>query len=247
MPVRLPRSTCLVAVFLQVALLPWAQQAPLSQSSSSSPSSSAKRARKPSSSANSAPDLGSVSNGSYRNQTFGFDFKIPIGWVQRTEEMNASEGQAASQDGQAAPDRTAERGCPHTCGAVLLAAFSRPPEAQGEEVNSAIVIAAESTAVYPGLTDAGQYFGSLTEAATAHGSKVVNQPYRLLVGTKMLVRGDFEKEHGTRVMRQSTLVTLAHGYAVSFTFIGQTEEEVEELIGDLGFVEAKTTVGDKRK
>ena len=51
----------------------------------------------------------------------------------------------------------------HGCGRVLLAAFSRPPEARGEDVNSSILIAAESVAAYPGLKDAAQYFGPVAE------------------------------------------------------------------------------------
>jgi hypothetical protein len=39
-------------------------------------------------------------------------------------------------------------------------------------------------------------------------------------------------------MRQSTLVMLARGYVVSFTFIGGTEDEVEELIQGLSFAAA---------
>jgi len=49
------------------------------------------------------------------------------------------------------------------------------------------------------------------------------------------VRGDFQKDVGARVMRQSTVVVLARGYAVSFTFIGGTEDEVEELVEGLSF------------
>jgi hypothetical protein len=41
-------------------------------------------------------------------------------------------------------------------------------------------------------------------------------------------------------MRQSTLVVLARGYVVSFTFIGGTEDEVEELIDGLGFGASRT-------
>jgi hypothetical protein len=36
-------------------------------------------------------------------------------------------------------------------------------------------------------------------------------------------------------MWQSTLVVLVRGYAVSFTFIGGTEDEVEELVEGLSF------------
>jgi hypothetical protein len=118
---------------------------------------------------------------------------------------------------------------------VLLAAFSRPPEARAEDINSSILIAAESAAAYPGLKDAAQYFGPVTEVAQAQGFAVVEEPYEFEVGTKKVVRGDFQKDVGARVMRQSTLVVLARGYAVSFTFIGGTEDEVEELVGGLSF------------
>ncbi len=123
-------------------------------------------------------------------------------------------------------------------GRVLLAAFSRPPQARAEDVNSSIVIAAESADAYPGLKDAAQYFGPLTEVTKAQGFTQDGEPYEFAVGAKTLARADFQKDVGTRVMRQSTLVMLAHGYAVSFTFIGGTEDEVEELIGGLNFATA---------
>jgi len=124
------------------------------------------------------------------------------------------------------------------CSKVLLAAFARPPEAHGEDVNASVLIAAESAAAYPGLKEAAQYFGPLTEVAKAQGFTVDEEPYEIAVGTKVLVRGDFHKDVGTRVMRQSTLAFLSHGYAVSITVIGGTEDEVEELIDGLSFGEA---------
>ena len=69
----------------------------------------------------------------------------------------------------------------------------------------------------------------------AQGLEMDDEPYEFVVGTKTLVRGDFQKDVGTRVMRQSTLVMLARGYVVSFTFIGGTEDEVEELVQGLSF------------
>ncbi|MGA8271696.1 MAG: hypothetical protein WB919_09075 [Candidatus Sulfotelmatobacter sp.] len=207
-------------------------------------------------------DEGSVTNGVYRNQSFGFTCKIPSAWVLRTEEMNAREDDGATdkieakdsstgsaqQGSRASLDRTApsallragEGGCPHasSCERVLLAAFSRPPEARGEDVNSSILIAAESAAAYPGLKEAAQYFGPVTEVARAQGFEVINEPYEFAVGTKAMTRGDFQKDVGTRVMWQSTLVMLARGYAVSLTFIGGTEDEVEELIDGLSFTAA---------
>jgi hypothetical protein len=206
-----------VAALLMVSAVPAAR----AQSTSNS-SSSVQHGRKAAPAADARLDPGSVSNSVYRNSGFGFTCKIPVGWVLRTEEMNARE------EGDSTPD--AGKG-----GRVLLAAFARPPQARGEDVNSSILIAAESVAAYPGLKEAGQYFGPVTEIAKAQGFDVDGEAYEFEVGAKTLARGDFEKNIGTRVMRQSTLVILARGYAVSFTFIGGTVDEVEELIAGLSF------------
>src|SRR5580698_6121416 len=204
-------------------------QAPVQPSSSSS-STSSKQVTKALSGAGSPLGSGAISNGVYRNAAFGFSCKIPAGWVLRTEEMNARDDDSTKADsGKAGPDSG-------VAGRVLLAAFSRPPEAHGEDVNGSIVIVAESAAAYPGLKDAAQYFGPVTEVAKAQGFEVEEEPYEFAVGTRTVVRADFQKNVGTRVMRQSTLVVLAHGYAVSFTFIGGTEDEVEEWVGELSFV-----------
>jgi hypothetical protein len=178
--------------------------------------------------------------------------------VLRTEEMNAREesygnvggenaapagGSAqapAKNPGETGPAKGGEnKSSPARASSseakVLLAAFSRPPEARGEDVNGSIVIAAESVATYPGLTEAAQYFDPLTEVAKAQGFTVDEEPYEFALGNKNVVRGDFHKDVGTRVMRQSTLAFLSHGYAVSITVIGGTEDEVEELIDGVSF------------
>lgn len=238
------RFSCLWFVSLCLASLQLAHGA--RAQSSSSP----KHVQKPAAAADSPLEAGSVSNGMYGNPALGFSCKIPAGWVLRTEEMNAREDEpepeksiagqkesgpsSAEKGSRPAIDRAAEGDCPRA-GCVLLAVFSRPPQASGEDINASIVIAAESAAAYPGLKEAAQYFGPLTEVAKAGGFSVALEPYEFPVGTKRLVRADFQKDVGTRVMRQSTLVMLARGYAVSFTFIGGTEDEVEELVGGLSF------------
>src|SRR5712672_2802570 len=197
------QAIALAACALQLNALP----------QSASPSGSGTPASQRARSTESSLDAGRVSAGVYRNPSFGFTCKIPAGWVLRTEEMNASRDEGANGANEAATDSG-------KAGRVLLAAFSRPPEARAEDVNGSILIAAESAAAYPGLKDAAQYFGPVTEVAKAQGFDLDGDPYGFVLGTKTLVRGDFEKNVGTRVMRQSTLVMLAHGYVVSLTFIG---------------------------
>jgi len=229
-------------VFVGLAVVAVRAQAQTqSSSSSSSRSTSSKPVGKSSSASDSRLEAGTVSNGVYRNPSLGFACRIPAGWVRRTEEMNAGTDDAPpTKQGRAGLDRTAGGGCPRIggCGRVLLAAFSRPPEARGEDVNSSILIAAESAAQYPGLKDAAQYFGPVSEIAKAQGFASDEEPYEFVLGTKTVARRDFHKDVGTRVMRQSTLVILARGYAVSFTFIGGTEDEVEELVQGMSFATA---------
>jgi hypothetical protein len=196
----------------------------------SAQSSSSSKHTKESSTTSTAVDSGVVSNGVYRNKALALACKIPAGWVLRTEEMNSED---QTEDGE----KPSTQGTQRSTGEqrVLLAAFSRPPQARGEDINSSILIAAESVDAYPGLKEAAQYFGPLTEVAKAQGFTVDEEPYEYAVGAKKLVRGDFHKDVGTRVMRQSTLAFLSHGYAVSITIIGGTEDEVEELIDGISF------------
>lgn len=207
-----------------------------SSPSPSTPSSSSSSAAAKHSSKAAAPDsgldAGAVTDGVYRNKTLALSCKIPAGWVLRTDEMNAPV-EKKEDEKEASPQPAAPAS---SAGAkVLLAAFSRPPEARAEDVNSSILIAAESAASYPDLKEAAQYFFPLTEVAKAQGFTADEDPYEIAIGTKTLVRADFHKDRGTRVMHQSTLAMLAHGYAISITVIGGTDDEVEDLIDGLTF------------
>jgi hypothetical protein len=168
-------------------------------------------------------DSGTISNGVYRSTAFGFTYKLPFGWVNRTKEMSED-----SND-----DSSADSNRPKSI--LLLATFERPPEAPGDSVNSAVVVAAEAASSYPGLRNAEQYFGPLTALTKSKGLTVVNEPYEFRVGTMQLLRGDFSKPLGNLTMRQSTLVMMEKGYVVSFTFIGGSEGEVDELMEGLSF------------
>jgi hypothetical protein len=219
---------------VSLAALSLSLTAPAQTSSSSSSSNSAKHLKRPAAPIDAAIEAGAVANGVYRNKSLALSCKIPEGWVLRTEEMNDREEEEEQKD--KADSAESPAGAASSAGAkVLLAAFSRPPAARAEEVNSSILIAVERAAAYPGLEDAAQYFGPLTEVAKSQGLTIDEDPYEIAVGTKTLVRGDFHKDVGSRVMHQSTLAMLSHGYAVSITMIAGTEDDVEELIDGLTF------------
>lgn len=199
------------------------------QGSTARSSSGSKHTKKPAVPVTSGLESGTFSNGVYQNKTLGLTYKIPEGWVIRTDELNARE------DEQGQPDSASPAPASSTGAKVLLAAFSRPPAAKGEDVNSSILIAAETQSSYPGLKEAVQYLAPVTEVAKAQGFTEDQEPYEIAVGAKSLVRTDFHKDVGTRVMHQSTLAMLSHGYAISITVIGGTDDEVEDLIDALSF------------
>jgi hypothetical protein len=170
------------------------------------------------------PDLGAITDGVYRNSAFGFTYKPVFGWVDRTREMRDDSDQDSSADSTGSKKSI-----------LLLAVFERPPESPGDSVNSAVVVAAEEVASYPGLRSPEQYFGPLTEVIKSKGLTVVNEPYEFRVGETELIRGDFSKPLGNLTMHQSTLVIIDRGHVVSFTFIGGSEDEVDQIIEGLKF------------
>ena len=166
----------------------------------------------------------------YRNANFAFRFQIPYGWVDRTKEMRNEEASENSD-----PKDKPEKEKP--TGEVLLAVFERPPDAIGETINSAVVIASESAAAYPGLRKAEDYLGPLTELTTSKGFKAEGDPDVLEIDSRQLIRADFAKPLSeTLTMHQSTLILLAKGQIVSFTFIAGSQDEVDDLIEGLHFL-----------
>jgi hypothetical protein len=187
----------------------------------------AQTAQKPAASKATALEPGEITSGVYRNASLGFTYRLPYGWVDRTAEMHEASTDPAKET-------------------VLLGIFERPPEANGQGVNSGVVIAAERVAAYPGLKSAAQYFGPLGEITTAKGLTATNEPYEFPVDARPIVRRDFVKQFGGGAsMHQSTLAWLARGYVVSFTFIGSSDDEVLGLLEGLKFGKKAPLAGRK--
>jgi hypothetical protein len=173
---------------------------------------------------------------------FGFSYKVIFGWVDRTSEMQeeptqqepVSTPESESSPAQASPQPSSENS------QTLLAIFERPPGAPGDTVSSAVVIAAEPVSNYPGVKTAADYFGAISELAEQRGFKAESDPYTFSIGQRRLVRGDFSKPRGKLTMYQTSLDMIEKGYVVSFTFIGGSEDEVEELIGNLSFAPVRS-------
>ncbi|MCU1272012.1 MAG: hypothetical protein JWN74_3306 [Acidobacteriaceae bacterium] len=175
---------------------------------------------------------------------FGFTYKVIFGWVDRTADMQQDESlpdQSANAESGNTTSGTSDQPKPASSASseTLLAVFERPPAAPGDAINSAVVIAAEPLANYHGIKIAADYLNPISELAEQRGFKVVNQPYASSLGTKQLARADFSKQHGKLTMWQSSLVMIEKGYIVSFTFVGGSQDEVDDLLANLNFVAGK--------
>jgi hypothetical protein len=169
----------------------------------------------------------------YRNSEFGFRYQIRDGWVDRTTEMRDQE---TGKESDAKVEKADGKNKGGAGDAVLLAVFARPPQAAGDGVNSAVVIAKEHAAAYPGVKTAEDFLGPLTELTTAQGFKVEGDPAGLTIDARELVRVDFSRPLTEKLtMCQSTLVLLAKGQIVSFTFVAGNKDEIDDLLDGLRF------------
>jgi hypothetical protein len=171
-----------------------------------------------------ALDPGSISDGVYANPYFGFTYRLPFGWVDRSKAMQDDSAEAANDPAKSV---------------LLLAVFEQPPEAPREAINSGVVIAAESVSAYPGLKTAADYFGILAQLTTGKGFQEANDPAEVAVSGRSLIRGDFSKQTGKATIHQTALVFLEKSYVVSFTLIGASEDEVNSLLENLSFAAKK--------
>lgn len=150
-----------------------------------------------------------------------------------TREQSADAQDSSRADGQSSSPASAD--AKTTNSRTLLAIFERPPQAAGQTINSAVIIAAESRADYPQVKTAADYFGPISDVAEQSGLKPVSDPYAYSVGTKQLVREDFTGEHGKLPIYQSSLVLIEKGQIVSFNFVAGNEDGVHLLIANLQF------------
>jgi len=194
------------ALVLTTIITPAAAQVPRG-SSSSKPHAHASEAT--------STDAGAIVDGVYRNDWLNLSYKVPFGWVDRTTDM-----QEGSEPGKSM---------------LLLSLFERPPEAPTGGINPSTVIAAESKSSYPGLKSPDEYLGPIQELATARGFKPDGAPYEFVVGGKRVVRQDFARGSGDSAVRQTSLVYVQKNWIISLTFLGSSQDEVDDLVGKLSF------------
>ena len=182
----------------------------------------------------SLPDCDPLAGQILRCPKLGFSYKVPFGWVDRTEDMQESASAAATKS-----EKDGNQANAAETGKTLLAVFERPPGTSGESPNSAVIIAVELRSAYPQAKIAADYFGPISEIAEQRGFKMDGDPYSFRVGARQVVRGDFSGGVGKNPIRQTSLVLLERNFILSFTFLASSEDEIDSLIENLSFVSSQ--------
>jgi hypothetical protein len=101
------------------------------------------------------------------------------------------------------------------------------------------------------MKTAEDYVGPLTEVATAKGFKSAGEPFSLEIESRRLVRADFvkslevksttESPNNKLTMRQCTLILMTKGRILSFTFIADSEEALDDIMDGLHFGDLKSS------
>jgi hypothetical protein len=156
------------------------------------------------------PDEGSVSNDTYTNRFFGFEYTFP-------DHLDVQD-QADFMGGQL--DQSSRS-------FVLLAAFGPAPDGSGAE---GVVLLADNAAGYPGLADAAAYLDKVTRPAAEKQRFELVTPARPvdLAGQKFF-RIDFRRDE----VLQSSIFTLRRGYALGFTLVAHSPEQLQRLLDSL--------------
>ena len=166
----------------------------------------------------------------------GFTYKVPFGWVDRTDDMNQRITADTPQDPASAnPDDKRQTSPNTTPSKTLLAVFERPPGTEGENINSAVIIAVEERSLYPQITTAADYFGPLSDIAEKRSLKMDGDPYWFAVGGKRVARADFRSGGEKSSVQQTSLVVLEKSYILSFTFLAGSGDEIDQLAANLTF------------
>jgi len=181
----------------------------------------------------SLPDCDPLAGQILRCPKLGFSYKVPFGWVDRTEDMQESASAATKSEKDANQANAAETG------KTLLAVFERPPGTSGDSPNSAVIIAVELRSAYPQAKIAADYFGPISEIAEQRGFKMDGDPYSFSIGTRQVVRGDFSRGAAKNSIRQTSLVLLERNFILSFTFLASSEDEIDSLIENLSFTSSQ--------
>jgi len=208
---------------------------------------------------------GVVSGNTFTNDTLGFSFQFPAGWVladKTTQEnvMKAGHQFAWGND----PDAAREHEAFERCGRILLWATKYPEGTKMEEINPLIAIVAFDSACFPGvsLPKSTEDSDGIRQVAIQISRSLSGTPFfgkgknsvRAFMAEKRVfldLSSAFQLEAPTRKQPvdvfTSIISTQANDYWAMWMFMNGSQSGLEELRGDIriAFAPSVSSTGQK--
>ena len=160
------------------------------------------------------PDNGVVNGRRYLNGYFGFSYRFPEGWKGHAVTRSASLNQAAL---------SATR---------FYALFAANPLVPGAGETRYISIQADDLSHNPSVRTGKDFLAvSLPSLVGQAGAYDPLRQQRVNYAGKTFYRQDLQSKRGAgSPLYQTQLVTVEHGYALTFSFIASNQDDLEELV-----------------
>jgi hypothetical protein len=181
--------------------------------------------------AQSTVDLGTVRDGIYINNGFGFSFKYPKDWVvhgEATKERIKEIGKERVTEAGALSKPSAEVAMNNTY--QLLTVFRHPLGTPGIAFNPAVLVSAERVDHAPGITSGKEYLLNIrTLMLKMSHQALFKDPMENRFAGWQFFRDDYAGEINGVHMLISYFANVANGYALVFAFIAEDQKSLDEV------------------
>jgi hypothetical protein len=182
------------------------------------------------------PNDGLVKDGVYFNSFFGLSFTYPTGWVVYDEAINERIHERAKEEAAKTGNLAQQKNT-----YVLFTSTRYPRGTPGIAVNPVVFVVAERV---PGNFNGKDYLLSLRPLKLKRGMQpVLTQPLEFRVAGLQFFRDNYTGEVNSVTMREAIFVTVKKGYALIFSFTGQDEKSVGEMVETMNTILPSGTGG----
>lgn len=169
------------------------------------------------------PNDGIVKGGAYFNLFFGLGFRYPTGWVVLDEAINERIHERAKEEAAKTGNLARQKNT-----YILFTSSRYPRGTPGIAVNPSVFVVAEKVSGNPNGKD---YLLSLRPLRQKRGRQpVLTEPLEFRVAGLQFFRDNYTGEVNSVPIREAIFVTVKKGYALIFSFTGQDEKSVGEMV-----------------
>jgi hypothetical protein len=165
------------------------------------------------SSARPKPDEGSFVQNVYRNDFFGFSYSLPGEW-----------------------HRSSASPAPFPAGSYYLFIGDRHT---GHPLMNRVIVIADAETNYRSIGSAGEYVSAMIRRLA--NDKVMRQTSPFVVGENHFDRADYELVQDGITLYKSLVCTNRKGYWLSWTFVAQSERELDDVVNTLQHISFDST------